>query len=201
MAGESRGFGWLPDLPDTRDKAFAYQKDLLGRLPKSKDLRPLCPPVYDQKHLNSCTANAVAAAFEFDLLKQGKHDFVPSRLFLYYNQRAKRHVECADCGSTPRDAIKAIAKQGDLPEELWPYHIRKFALKPPRAVFRQARKYKAVKYERLRRSLDQFRACLASGYPFVFGFTVHESFEEDKVRNTGHLELPARGEKVCQSRC
>jgi hypothetical protein len=33
------------------------------------DLRSQCPPVYDQGHLGSCTANALAAAFEFDEMK------------------------------------------------------------------------------------------------------------------------------------
>ena len=29
------------------------------------------------------------------------------------------------------------------------------------------------------------KACLAAGYPFVFGFTVYESFESDEVAQTG----------------
>ena len=63
-------------------------------LPADADLRPLCPPVYDQKSLNSCSSNAIAAAVEFDLMKQrGGRVIFPSRLFLFYNSRAIETTE------------------------------------------------------------------------------------------------------------
>ena len=40
------------------------------------------------------------------------------------------------------------------------------------------------------------QGCLASGYPFVFGFTVYESFEGDPVTRTGHVPMPESGEGV-----
>ncbi len=40
------------------------------------------------------------------------------------------------------------------------------------------------------------RTCLADGYPFVFGFTVYESFESATVARTGRANLPKPGEKV-----
>ena len=40
------------------------------------------------------------------------------------------------------------------------------------------------------------KGCLASGYPFVFGFTVYESFESDQVAQTGHVPMPQAGEQV-----
>jgi len=44
--------------------------------------------------------------------------------------------------------------------------------------------------------LNQMKGCLASGYPFVFGFTVYESFESDQVAKTGVAPMPATNEKV-----
>ena len=44
-------------------------------------------------------------------------------------------------------------------------------------------------------SLDDFRSCLASGYPFVFGFLAHRSFH-DAVRKTGRLRVPSPGERL-----
>jgi len=44
--------------------------------------------------------------------------------------------------------------------------------------------------------LNQMKGCLASGYPFVFGFTVYESFESQHVVTTGVVSMPAAGEKV-----
>jgi C1A family cysteine protease len=40
------------------------------------------------------------------------------------------------------------------------------------------------------------KGCLASGFPFVFGFTCYESFEGEKVAKTGILPMPGSSEKV-----
>jgi len=40
------------------------------------------------------------------------------------------------------------------------------------------------------------RSCLADGFPFVFGFTVYESFESQEVAKTGVVPLPNPDEKV-----
>ena len=40
------------------------------------------------------------------------------------------------------------------------------------------------------------RGCLASGFPFAFGFTVYESFEGPSVASTGHAPMPSPGEQV-----
>ncbi len=160
------------------------------------DLRPHCPPVYNQKGLNSCSSNAIAAAVEFDLMKERTERVIfPSRLFLFYNSRAMEHTERADDGVYIRDAIKAVAKHGDCPESLWPYIEKKFATRPPKKCYEAALKYKAVEYYRIHRNVEDMLACLASGYPFVFGFTAHEKFR-DVVKETGRLEMPAPQEKV-----
>jgi len=38
--------------------------------------------------------------------------------------------------------------------------------------------------------------CLASGYPFVFGFSVYESFESPLLAATGVAQLPGPGERL-----
>jgi len=56
-------YGWVPDLPDHRDFLYSAPLAVLGpKLPQSVDLRPQCPPVYDQGQLGSCTGNAIAGA-------------------------------------------------------------------------------------------------------------------------------------------
>ena len=40
------------------------------------------------------------------------------------------------------------------------------------------------------------RGCLASGYPFVLGFTVYSSFESAEVARTGVLSMPGTNEDV-----
>ena len=44
--------------------------------------------------------------------------------------------------------------------------------------------------------LSQFKGCLADGYPFVFGFTVYETFESAEVGRTGVLKMPKPKEGV-----
>ncbi len=120
---------------------------------------------------------------------------IPSRLFLFYNSRAIEHTEKADDGVYIRDAIKAVASHGDCSESLWPYIEKNYATRPPKSCYDAALKYKAVQYYRIHRKLEDMLACLASGYPFVFGFTAHEKFR-DVVRKTGRLDMPAPREGV-----
>jgi len=126
-----------------------------------------------------------------------KHQRVifPSRLFLFYNSRALENRERWDDGVYIRDGIKAVARHGDCPERLWPYVEKKYPTRPPKRCYDSALRYRAVEYYRLHRNLDHMRACLASGYPFVFGFSAHEKFQ-DVVKKTGRLEMPAKGERV-----
>ena len=190
-------YGWIRDLPDQRDHLYAAPRDLLLNLPASADLRKQCPPVYDQGAINSCTANAIAAALEFDQMRQKLSPiFVPSRLFIYYNERAIEGTVNQDSGAQIRDGIKSVAQQGDCPETLWPYVDKDVTIKPPVQCYQQALKFKVVQYQRLAQTLNQYKGCLASGSPFIFGFTVYASFESKEVAQTGHVSMPTTTEAV-----
>jgi C1A family cysteine protease len=184
-------FGWVPDLPDARDHLYAAPPQYLTNLPTSVSLRDQCPPdVYDQGQLGSCTANGIAAAFEFDLLKQQAADFMPSRLFIYYNERAMEGTVDSDSGAMIRDGIKSVSKQGVCHEDEWKYDISAFAQKPPDNLYTEALSHKVTSYQRVPRVLNQMKGCLAHGYPFVLGFSVYESFESQEVATTGEVPMP-----------
>lgn len=194
-------FGWVPDLPDARDKM--YLAPAIVALPRSVDLRRHCPPIYDQGQLGSCTGNAIAGAIQFDRMKQkmtGAETLVPSRLFIYYNERVIEHSVGTDSGAQIRDGIKTVNKLGACFEgkgaDRWPYDISRFTKAPPPACFTAAKKDRVASYSRLRGALDQLKGCLASGYPFVFGFTCYESFESQAVAKSGELNLPLPKESV-----
>lgn len=198
MPASIKRYGWIPDLPDQRDLPYAAPFEFGVALPKSVDLRSGCPPVYDQGNLGSCTANAIAAAIEFDRRKQNLSPlFTPSRLFIYYNERSMEGTVNSDSGAQIRDGIKSVGSQGVCPEPEWPYDITKFEQPPPEGCYQDAMHYKAITYQRLVNRLDQMRGCLASGYPFVFGITVYESFESQAVAQSGEVPMPAPDEKVC----
>jgi C1A family cysteine protease len=190
-------YGWLPDLPDQRDFTYSAPRPLLKKLPSKIDLRKKCPPIYDQGALGSCTANAIGAAFEFELMKENQAvDFMPSRLFIYYNERVIEHSVGTDSGAMIKDGVKSINKQGVCPEKMLPYDISKFAEKPSETCYHSALNHQVLSYSRVQRNIPQMKTCLAQGFPFVFGFTVYESFEGEAVAKTGKLNMPKKNEQM-----
>jgi C1A family cysteine protease len=189
-------YGWIPDLPDQRDYKFVAPFEAGQALPPSVDLRSVCPPVYDQGQLGSCTANAIAAAIEFDRIKENLTPiFAPSRLFIYYNERVIEGTVNTDSGAQIRDGIKSVGGQGACIEDTWPYDITKYQDQPPDPCYQEALQHRAILYQRID-TIDQMKGCLVAGYPFVFGFTVYESFESQDMANSGHAPMPGPNEKV-----
>lgn len=187
-------FGWTPDLPDQRDLMFSLSSD--SNLPDKVDLRIYNIPIFDQGALGSCTANAVSAAFAYNIIKQNEEAFyIPSRLFIYYNTRARKGSINIDNGASLRDSVKSINKIGVCDEQLYPYIINKFKDKPEDNCYKSASQNKAVKYERVKRSLYNFKSTLNSGFPFMGGFSVYESFKSKEVAKTGKMSIPNQSEK------
>ena len=195
MERKIKRYGWTPDLPDGRDLMFAAPTPIVTALPPRVDLRSKCPPVYNQGLLGSCTANAIGAAYEYDVMRQGGPDFRPSRLFIYYNERVIEGTVDSDSGAMIRDGIKTIHKRGTCAEKTWPYKIGKFTEKPPPPAYKEAGDHQLEVYQRLTQTLPQLKGCLAAGYPFVFGFAVYSSFETKQVARTGKVEMPRAKDK------
>ena len=175
---------------------MVYQLPLkLGTPPPSVDLRAGCPAVYDQGDLGSCTANAIGAAIEFDQRKQKMTAAAtPSRLFIYYNERVLEGSVDSDSGAQIRDGIKTVAAQGACPETMWPYVESSFATCPTPPCYAFAKLHPAVQYARVPQDAGHLKTCLAAGFPFVFGFTVYESFESADVAKSGIVPMPGTAE-------
>lgn len=191
-------YGWVKDALDPRDFMYAAPPSLaMKALPPKADLRKGCPPVYDQGQIGSCTANAISGAFEFAQKKQGLTDFMPARLFVYYNERDMEHTVKEDSGAQIRDGIKSVATLGVCPETEWPYSdtLQALTKKPTASCYSDAKHHTVVEYHRISNTqADQFlkllKNCLSGGYPFVFGFVVYESFESATVAKTGVMPMP-----------
>jgi C1A family cysteine protease len=200
MPRQIRRLGWKPDLPDNRDFAYAAPTAAMVTLPTQVDPRAQCPAIYDQGQLGSCTANGIAGAIQFDEIKEGLQQFVPSRLFIYYNERVMENTLQFDAGAQIRDGIKSVATLGVCPETMWPYKddhpatdgdpcpTCTFAQKPTAACFAEALKHKIVTYSRIPRNLSVMKACLVSGYPFVLGFTCYDNLPFNST--DGVIPLP-----------
>lgn len=120
----------------------------------------------------------------------------PSRLFIYYNERVIEHTVDIDSGAMIRDGIKSVHAQGACRETTWPYVISQFDDRPSPGAYEEACRHLVSGYQRILRSLSQMKGCLAAGYPFVFGFTVYDSFLSDAVASTGHVPMPGPAETI-----
>jgi hypothetical protein len=166
-------YGWLPDLPDQRDHFYAAPVELAGVLPAKVDLRPQCPPVYDQGQLGSCFTGTTKIPLlngNVRTLKELRDGAEGETFWVYSTTREGRMV-----------AGKARAVQTRKSQRLY------------KVVIDNGEIIECTS-DHLTPILSQIKGCLASGYPFVFGFTVYESFESAHVARPGHASLPKSGE-------
>src|SRR5712692_455639 len=95
-------------------------------------------------------------------------DLMPSRLFIYYNERAMEGTVRQDAGAQIRDGIKSVVRLGVCPEQEWPYS-EPFDSQPSHQCYIDAKKNLVTKYFRIPPVVTNMVHCLAEGYPFVFG--------------------------------
>lgn len=196
-----RKYDWHPDLPDPRDKLFSETTIPLTLPPKERDLRPDMPPVYDQRTIGSCTANALCGIFDFHQVRQlkeegqGPQEFDPrqyhpsSRLFLYGLEREMIGTFNEDSGAFLRDGIKSLWRVGLCREALHPYQNSYLFQRPSDEAKAEAVKHRITDYFRLK-NIAEMKACIAAGLPFAFGFMVFESFESEHTKRTGVVIMP-----------
>lgn len=159
------------------------------------DPRGRMPGIFDQGQLGSCTANATAAAFQYEAILDG-HDPGPlSRLWVYYWERSLEHsLGAGDTGAYGHDAYK-VAKHGIPSESLWPYDISTFEGPPPAAAD-ATRAYTLTKpVHTPRRSQNAFQQVLSNNQTIAFGFTVYDSFESQWA-TPGIMPVPKPGEQI-----
>jgi len=180
-------------LPDYRDILYGAVREIPATVPETIDLRSHCSGVEDQGALGSCTANALAGGLEFLEMKYGVPFVDLSRLFC--NEPLIEETVTFDSGAMLRDGVKTLVRQGVCSEKRWPYDITKFARKPPASRFKEGLDHQITACQRIL-SLDEILACLAEGFPFVFGFAVDESFESPRVAGTGIVEMPESDEHL-----
>ncbi len=191
----THGFGWKRDLPDFRDLKLEEPLPLVAAtLPRYVNLISKMPPIWRQGGLGSCTAHAGPAAWCHARKHQGLPDLMPSRLFVYWNERALEGTTDHDAGASIRDCFRTMASDGAPDEALWPYVTSKYKIKPPPPAYADAIKHRDLEYLSLNPTVLQLKACLAAGFPFVFGFTVYQSFMTDEVASTGMVPMPGWNE-------
>jgi C1A family cysteine protease len=171
-------------------------------LPNKVDLRDQFSIPFDQGELNSCTSFCISGAIEYDLrlqndpivLENGKRSYIPSPLFIYYNERKIEGKIDKNAPVFMRDGIKSVVKQGVCSMETWPYDTEKFKIEPPQQAYEEAKSCEVISYLKLDINLEDLKNCLYERYPFVFGFHVPASFLDDAVTNTGIMSNASQSE-------
>ncbi|AAV50743.1 putative peptidase C1-like protein [Acanthamoeba castellanii mimivirus] len=211
----SRNFGYIKSKPDKRDVLITFDKKTIKTFKLTANIKPkIIDGIFDlrkivtlpqalseidQGTLGSCTANAIAYAYAFAEIKQhNRNTFMPSRLFIYYNERMLENSIDEDSGAQIRTGIKTINKYGVCDEHHWVYDPLKFRVKPPIEAYEEAKVAKSVKYARIDFTKDttiddrieHIKRALLSGFPIVFGFVVFESFMSQDVTKTGIVNMP-----------
>ena len=174
------------------NKEFLHGPIKCTELPKTVDLRSLCPPVYDQGDLGSCTANAGCAA---NSMRLARPDLMFSRLYLYYKERQLEGDIQDDGGAQISDIGKVLQEFGVCLEKEDPYDVGTFTATPTAEDDAEAAQYKISSYKSLS-DIDHIKAYLATNKkPVLMGMDVYESFESDAVAATGKVPMPSRSEQ------
>ncbi len=191
-----KGLGWRKEHADPRDLTHGDVSRASNRVSATKeadevDFFKWVPPIKDQGDLNSCVANSITGAYEFDGIKTtGLHTPI-SRLYLY---KAARRLGgfTGDSGAYIRDGMRALVRLGAPPEALWDYKVEAFDNPPDFVATAYAQNFEALRYVKLK-NLTEIKAYIRAGFPVVFGFTVLPSI--DQVKEDGWVPLPTSTER------
>ncbi|KAK6956249.1 hypothetical protein Daesc_001523 [Daldinia eschscholtzii] len=210
---------WVPHI---NDPVSHVEVNNPAKIPVNKqvglgvDLRKYLSEAYDQQEMGSCTAHAVAGAFEFAVRKGGIPDFSPSRLYIWYYARLNNKYSGDpngdikyDVGISVREALMVLSS-GVCSESHWSYECsisdaktRKFppgakaATEPDKYARRNARQYTATYKEIGSKNLhDKLIQCLDSGFPFIFSTNLYDQFDKYFNEKKGYVIESPKGIKI-----
>jgi C1A family cysteine protease len=190
-----RRYGYRKDAPSSSDKYACFNHMSVG-VPLV-DLESFCGPVKNQGDLGACTAFAGTGMREFLARKYERgSQAVFSPLFLYYKEREfDGDLSQGDTGSEGRTSVHCMNEFGVCLESQDGYDIAAYQEAPTEEQLAEALQYRAGAYHKLANTVQDMKNCLASGYAFVVGFTVYESFES-KWSVPGYMPLPKESENI-----
>lgn len=204
MSLETRkNFGWIPSLPDPRDKMFRAVQPISSEQ-AGPPVVDLCQNhtfnVYDQGNLGACVAHASASALEYThgVLKsktlRRQIDIMASRLFIYYEARKAIGMVQEDSGCNIRDAMRVLYNVGAPSEHGWSYNESVFNAPPPGASYRSAPYHKITSYHAVGVDIPEIRTALQQNMPVIIGISVFDSFP--MTLGNPVIPMPGRYESV-----
>ena len=176
--------GLIRQAEDKRDTLYGLHFVYPQPIPRSVNLIPKCPPIFNQGELGSCTANAGVFA---RMMLEDSSPTLLSRMYLYYKERELEGAVSTDGGAEMRDVCKALNKYGVCTEEKWPYDVNAFTKRPSMCANLEALNYKISAYRCLSSDADMDDSKQINQYialthkPVLAGINVYESFESDET--------------------
>jgi C1A family cysteine protease len=149
-----------------------------AEIKKSVDLRNTDSYVDDQGMLGSCSANALVNVYENMVLRSNPENFKDlSRLFLYYNSRILEETVEFDAGVMELKSTLDSAKHfGICTEEIWPYDISMFTVKPSDEAYVDALTRRILRYEYIDNDDAMIEILSLYSKPIIIGMYVFSSF-------------------------
>jgi C1A family cysteine protease len=198
-------YGWKPARPDFRDCHLAYHERLkpherVAKLPQSMNLVSVMPEIWDQGQEGCCTGHGTASVIMRARKIHGWPYHMLSRQFLYFNGRLAEGDTDQDAGASVRDVVAGSQQYGVPAECNWQYLSTNITAMPSPTAYAAAAEWKISNYAAIN-TLDDMLNCLASRHPFVFGFTVYDSFESDQTAATGIMTMPGTNEQIIGGHC
>jgi len=178
--------GYRPEKRNSQDKKYSASRD--RQLPPNVDLRSYMTPVENQGNSNSCTANAMAGAYEYLTNRILGQSADVSRLFIYYNARELDGDCSQDQGTYLKSCVKVLRKQGACSENTWSFNLDQILEQPPKQAYAEAANFRVEDAARVEIDLHTMQSCLAEGYPFAFGLQLFSSFQQ--AGSTGLVPMP-----------
>ena len=168
--------GSLFSIPDLRDYVA---KSNVNEFPETFELS--MPEVKNQGAVGSCVAHSLATATEYFNTKETNTTIKMSTGYIYGNRLLSTHK---GTGMYTRDAIKTLAKFGNVPYEDFPYNvevpyaIEKFEAEADKLEERGLN-YKVASYFKLNDD-NAIKSHLLDGNPVIFAM---KWFEDIKIEN------------------
>ena len=198
----NRRYGCLRDAIDVRDKVLRMSFTQVLPIPPAHDESQWLGPVRDQGEEGSCVGHGWAGFADWLFRKFGPHHFSLnlSPQFVYYKCREMEGTLPDDGGAQVRTGAKVFNQFGVCPEINDPYGPLTLNDAPTPLALSQALNYKGGAYHSLL-ALEDMKCCLASGYCFVDGIPVFESFETEAVAVSGEIPMPQPSERQLGGHC
>jgi hypothetical protein len=162
------------------------------------------PEIVDQGNIESCVPTCISTVYYYLTMKQSNYlNFRISRLYLYYQFRRLYDDVNLDEGSTIKDCINILHKDGIVPEFLYPYIESKVFNNPFNNTSEFLDKYskfcRCLGFENISRKVIKQKLLL--DHPVLCGIKLFDSVYTDEVRNSGIIKYCEEYDKILGGHC